>query len=70
MADRARLIQQAKATGSGLQSNIEAQAKARGIPVEEYKKQAGSVMTDLAQKVSVATHYFEEQADTAKAQGR
>jgi len=65
--DLRKLIEQAKTTGGNLQTNLEAQAKARGIPVEQYKQQAEAMMDDLSQKVSVATHYFEEQAGTASA---
>jgi len=64
-ADLKKLIEQAKVAATNLQDNLQARAKSAGVPVEEYRKQAGVIVDDLMKKVNEATTYAEGQAKNA-----
>ena len=50
-------------------NNVELRARNAGVPVDQYKKQAGEIASDLQKRVQEATGYVQDQAGKAKKQG-
>jgi len=64
-----RIIDQAKTTALDVTNNVELRARNAGVPVDQYKKQAGEIASDLQKRVQEATGYVQDQAGKAKKQG-
>lgn len=64
-----RIIDQAKTTALDMTNNVELRARNAGVPVDQYKKQAGEIASDLQKRVQEATGYVQDQAGKAKKQG-
>jgi len=65
-----RIIDQAKTTALDMTNNVELRARNAGVPVDQYKKQAGEIAQDLQKRVQEATGYVQDQAGKAKKQGK
>jgi hypothetical protein len=63
------MIDQAKSTAVNVTNDVELRARNAGVPVDQYKKQAGEIAQDLQKRVQEATGYVQEQAGKAKKQG-
>jgi hypothetical protein len=63
------LIGQAKSTALDGASQVELRLRNAGVPIDQYKKQAGEVAQDLQNRVQEAASYLEQNADKAKKQG-
>jgi hypothetical protein len=50
-------------------SQVELRLRNAGVPIDQYKKQAGEVAQDLQNRVQEAASYLEQNADKAKKQG-
>lgn len=64
-----RMIDQAKTTALDGVDQVQLRMRNAGIPVDQYKKQAGEVAQDLQNRVQQAAGYLEQNADKAKKQG-
>jgi len=50
-------------------NQVELRLRNAGVPIDQYKKQAGEVAQDLQNRVQEAASYLEQNADKAKKQG-
>jgi hypothetical protein len=64
------MIDQAKSTAVNVTNDVELRARNAGVPVDQYKKQAGEIAQDLQKRVQEATGYVQEQAGKAMKQGK
>jgi hypothetical protein len=58
-----RMIDQAKTTALDMTNNVELRARNAGVPVDQYKKQAGEIASDLQKRVQEATGYVQKQGE-------
>lgn len=64
-----RIIDTARSTAINVSNDVELRARNAGVPVDQYKKQAGEIAQDLQKRVQEATGYVQDQAGKAKKQG-
>jgi hypothetical protein len=64
-----RIIDTAKSTAINVTNDVELRARNAGVPVDQYKKQAGEIAQDLQKRVQEATGYAQGQVEKGKKQG-